>query len=49
MFEHRLYKVGEGMLVSFDYRNNRKAAIPDEIRQAITTLEDSVRQPPAGG
>jgi acyl-CoA thioester hydrolase len=41
--------VGEGLLVSFDYRNNRKAAIPDEIRQAITTLEDGVRQPSTGG
>lgn len=39
---HRHAKVaaqGDGRLVSFDYRNNCKADIPDEIRRAIEALE----------
>lgn len=45
---HRHQKVaatGEGLLVTFDYRNNCKAAIPDPVRTAIETLEN--RMPPA--
>jgi len=33
---------GEGMLVSFNYRENRKAPIPDEIRARITALETEI-------
>ena len=31
--------VGEGLVVSYDYRENRKIPLPDEIKQAITDLE----------
>ena len=34
---------GDGVLVTFDYRNNRKADIPDEIRKRIAALEESSR------
>ncbi len=30
---------GEGMLVSFNYQENKKVPIPDEIRACITALE----------
>ena len=30
---------GEGMLVTFDYGNNRKAAVPTVIRERIAALE----------
>ncbi len=36
---------GEGMLVTFDYRNNRKVAVPDMIRERIAELEASARSP----
>ncbi len=35
---------GEGMMVTFDYRNNKKVPIPDEIRKRIMALEESVIQ-----
>jgi len=38
---------GEGVLVTFDYHSNKKAPVPDEIRQGISALEkstDGVRQ-----
>ena len=39
---HRHGKVaadGEGLLVTFDYREGRKTAIPDELRQKIVAIE----------
>jgi acyl-CoA thioester hydrolase len=40
--KHRdIAATGEGLLVTFDYGNNRKADIPDEIRKAIRELESS--------
>ena len=36
--------LGEGMLVSFNYHENKKAPIPDEIRARITDLEKNVNQ-----
>jgi acyl-CoA thioester hydrolase len=38
--------IGEGVLVTFDYRNNRKADIPEQIRKAITDLESGSGQVP---
>lgn len=39
---HKYQKIaakGDGVIVSFNYRENEKAAIPDEIRKRIETLE----------
>jgi len=36
--------LGEGLLVTFDYQNNKKTVIPDEIRKKIIDLEKSVGQ-----
>ena len=36
--------LGEGLLVTFDYQNNKKALIPDEIRDKIIDLEKNVSQ-----
>jgi acyl-CoA thioester hydrolase len=35
---------GDGVLVAFDYKNNAKAFIPEEIRQKIIDLEKIVSQ-----
>lgn len=35
---------GEGLVVSYDYRAQKKAALPDEIRERIKNLENSARQ-----
>ena len=35
---------GEGTLVTFDYHNNKKTLVPDEIRKRIIDLEKSVNQ-----
>lgn len=46
VISHRLAKIaayGEGELVTFDYQNNEKALIPDEIRKRIIDLEKKVR------
>jgi acyl-CoA thioester hydrolase len=41
--EHRaVAATGEGLLVTFDYRNNRKTQIPDEIRKTIRDLENTM-------
>jgi acyl-CoA thioester hydrolase len=32
---------GEGLIVAFDYRENKKAALPEEIRRRIEALETS--------
>ena len=36
--------LGEGMLVSFNYHENNKAPIPDEIKARIIDLEKNVNQ-----
>lgn len=41
---NKLAATGEGVLVTFDYQNNKKAFIPDEIRTRIIDLEKSVSQ-----
>ncbi|MBI5014138.1 MAG: acyl-CoA thioesterase [Deltaproteobacteria bacterium] len=33
---------GEGLIVSYDYRQNRKAPVPDAVRERIATLERTV-------
>ena len=40
----KIAALGEGTLVTFDYRNDKKALIPDEIRKRIVDLEKSVSQ-----
>ena len=47
VFSHKhnkLAALGEGVLVTFDYQNNKKALIPDEIRKRILEVENSVSQ-----
>jgi acyl-CoA thioester hydrolase len=44
VYSHRLQKIaaeGEGTIVCFDYRENRKAPLPDELRKKISELENS--------
>jgi acyl-CoA thioester hydrolase len=44
VFSHRHLKIaaeGEGVLVHFNYRENKKATIPEELRQRILELERS--------
>jgi acyl-CoA thioester hydrolase len=33
---------GEGVVVSYNYRENRKTPLPEEMKQRILTLEESV-------
>lgn len=41
--KHRnIAAAGEGMLVSFNYHENKKAPIPDEIRARMTDLEKNI-------
>jgi acyl-CoA thioester hydrolase len=45
VISHKLKKIatlGEGVLVTFDYQNNKKTLIPDEIRKKIIDLEKNV-------
>jgi acyl-CoA thioester hydrolase len=45
LYSHTLQKVaaeGEGTIVCFDYRENRKASLPHELKQKIAELENSV-------
>jgi acyl-CoA thioester hydrolase len=45
---HRLQRVaaeGEGVIVSYNYREQKKAPIPAEIRQRISDIESSVAKP----
>lgn len=47
VFSHKHNKLaafGEGVLVTFDYQNNKKVMIPDEIRKRIIDVENSVSQ-----
>lgn len=39
---NKIAALGEGVLVTFDYRTNKKAIIPDGIRKRIVDLEKSV-------
>jgi acyl-CoA thioester hydrolase len=44
VYSHRLRKVaaeGEGTIVCFDYRENRKAPLPDKLKENILKLENS--------
>jgi acyl-CoA thioester hydrolase len=34
---------GDGLIVSFNYRANKKAPLPEQIRQRIAELESSAR------
>ena len=36
--------LGEGVMVTLDYQNNKKAPIPAEIRERIVALEKSIDQ-----
>ena len=40
----KIAALGEGVLVTFDYKNNKKVLIPDEIKRRIIDLEKSVSQ-----
>jgi acyl-CoA thioester hydrolase len=40
----KIAALGEGVLVTFNYQNNKKTLIPDEIRKRIIDLEKSVIQ-----
>jgi len=45
VYSHRLQKIaaeGEGTIVCFDYRENRKTPLPAELRRKISELENSV-------
>lgn len=35
----KIAAVGEGVIVTFDYQNNKKAPVPKEIRASISNLE----------
>ena len=45
---HRLQRIaaeGEGVIVSYNYREQKKAPIPAEIRQRISDIESSIAKP----
>jgi len=47
IISHKFKKIaalGEGVLVTYDYQNNKKALIPDVIRERIIDLEKRVSQ-----
>ena len=47
VFSHEHQKVaaeGSGVIVTFDYKNGKKAAIPDEIKNFIDQIESGDRQ-----
>ena len=51
LVSERLQKIvakGESVLVSYNYRENRKVPLPEEMRRSIAALEGSVK-PPARG
>lgn len=42
VFSHKLQKIaaiGEGLIVTYDYQNQKKALIPDEVRKKIIEIE----------
>ena len=45
VFSHRLGRLaaeGEGTMVCYDYRQNRKAAVPEKLRRRIEEVEGSL-------
>ena len=51
LVSERLQKIvakGESVLVSYDYRENRKVPLPEELRRGIAELESSVKAPVSG-
>lgn len=44
----RIAAVGEGLVVSFDYANGCKAALPEEWKRSIQRLAANTRQPVGG-
>jgi acyl-CoA thioester hydrolase len=51
VFSHRLQRVaaeGEGMVVCFNYRENRKALLPAALIRKITELEGTAASPDPG-
>jgi acyl-CoA thioester hydrolase len=44
LVSHKIQKVaaeGEGVVVAYDYRENKKTALPEELKQRILALEGS--------
>ncbi len=51
LVSERLQKIvakGESVMVSYDYRENRKVPLPEELRREIVEIEDSVKAPGSG-
>ena len=51
LVSERLQKIvakGESVLVSYNYRQNRKVPLPEEMRRSIAALEGSVKAPGSG-
>jgi acyl-CoA thioester hydrolase len=47
VFSHQHRRVaaeGEGLIVSYNYREKKKAALPEEIRERIRLLESSIER-----
>jgi acyl-CoA thioester hydrolase len=45
VYSHKLQKIaaeGEGTIVCFDYRENRKAPLPKSLKENISNLENSM-------
>jgi len=48
IFSHRLGKLaaeGEGTMVCFDYRQNRKAPLPEKLKDRIAEMERAIAKP----
>jgi hypothetical protein len=48
LVSERLQKIvakGESVMVSYDYRENRKVPLPEELRREIVELESIVKAP----
>jgi acyl-CoA thioester hydrolase len=41
---NKIAAVGEGLIVTFDYRNNQKAPVPESVKRGIVELESGVNQ-----
>jgi acyl-CoA thioester hydrolase len=47
VISHKLKKtaaLGEGVIVTFDYQNNKKTSVPDGIRNSIIGLEKALKK-----
>jgi acyl-CoA thioester hydrolase len=42
---HTVAAEGEGVIVSYNYRENKKTLLPEELKQRILALEESVTKP----